>query len=127
MAKNKISIQTSIGAQPIGKNKIVTFNNRVVVPFFAFKVFQIPLETKVSLSTFLWSYNNAYNQFINLSLGPELHLKNHFKNNKNGIPLCAGIMYNNVLLYKRKTYEEVGWPTNWIPSFSLTIFHLITR
>lgn len=66
-----------------------------------------------------WQFNNPYYKFINLSIGPEIGLRIPLKKHNSTISIHGGYMYNSVLLYKRKTYSEVAWPYNWLPSAAI--------
>lgn len=42
-------------------------------------------------------------------------------NDKIAIMTNGGVSYNIQMIYKRKTYEEVGWPYDWQPTFSIQL------
>lgn len=71
-----------------------------------------------------WYLNNDYNRFLFIAIGPELRFAYNFSP---AIQLCgsAGLVYNAKLYYERKTYQEVGWPLEYQPSFSLQIAYRI--
>ncbi|MEO6168120.1 MAG: hypothetical protein ABIO46_07480 [Chitinophagales bacterium] len=89
----------------------------------------IPLFKKEELSVMkiyfqpkviTWYLNNDYNRFLFIAIGPELRVT---YNLAHALQVCgsAGLVYNAKLYYERKTYEEVGWPLEYQPSFSLQI------
>ncbi len=114
----RFKFQTSVGFKPYGfrKTEIYTFNNRL-----NYQILKNARLSKfiVAINSILWYFNNASNQFFNFSVGPEIgYYVAQYR-----LELHAGIVYNSVLKYTRKTYNEIGWPNNWMPSFGL-ILHL---
>jgi hypothetical protein len=78
----------------------------------------------IQLKVMYWDLNNTSFRFAFLGINPELRFGiNLPKQNK--LFFSAGACYNSQLIYKRKSYEEVGWPYIWQPSFSLQFFHTI--
>jgi len=67
----------------------------------------------------LWNFENKFNHFVNLSIAPLIRYDLYISKNS-GIRLSGGYAFNNVIFYKRKTFTEVGWPRNWLPSFALS-------
>src|SRR5438093_499683 len=78
------------------------------------------VEPCLQLKIFSWYFNNDYNKFLMLGVNPELRLI-HKVNSRLQMLVSAGIVYNALLHYERKTNEEVGFPKDWQPSFSLQV------
>ncbi|HYV90750.1 MAG TPA: hypothetical protein VE978_03170 [Chitinophagales bacterium] len=69
---------------------------------------------------FCWYFNNEWNRFIFLGLAPEARLRYPISG-RLGLCGTVGVIYNLQLYYERKTYEEVGYPKELQPSFSLQL------
>jgi len=67
-----------------------------------------------------WYFNNEYNRFVFIALGGEIRLT-YSLNRKIDLSASAGALYNLELHYERKTYEEVGYPKELQPSFSVQL------
>jgi hypothetical protein len=70
----------------------------------------------------IWYFNNEWNRFVFLGVGPEARLIYPI-NSRLHLGGSLGIIYNMQLYYERKTYEEVGYPKELQPSFSLELFY----
>ena len=76
------------------------------------------LNLFIQLKLLTWHFNNKYNEFLVEGFNPELRLT-YTINKRSLISLNGGILYNSPFYYDRKTYQEVGWPHEWQPSFSV--------
>ncbi len=82
------------------------------------------LTPSIHLKCIIWSFDNEFNKFVVLGINPEFRITKKIKNQYT-LSLNAGALYNSPLTYKRKTYEEVGWPKEWQPSFSVQFLYFI--
>lgn len=121
--KHRYYFETSIGIKPWG------FNERYMMGYVCFggqllKEKQKKIKPYLHLKLLCWDLDNAYNHFLFLAINPEIRISYAINER---IQLCGNIggLYNSMLYYKRKTYEEVGWPKEWQPSFSLQLFYRI--
>lgn len=121
--KHNYYFETAIGIKPWG------FNERYMMGYVCFggqllKEKQKKIKPYLHLKLLCWDLDNAYNHFLFLAINPEIRVC--YTVNKR-IQLCGNVggLYNSMLYYKRKTYEEVGWPKEWQPSFSLQLLYRI--
>lgn len=74
----------------------------------------------VQLNTTYWHFSNTYNLFESVAFCPALRLNIRARRwQRLYMDLRAGYGYNAVLKYERKTFEEVGWPVQWLPTLSI--------
>lgn len=113
--------ETAIGIKPWNlENELYAMMYADIgIPLFKkdeLSVMKIYFQPKV----ITWYLNNDYNRFLFIAIGPELRFT---YNLSTALQVCAsaGLVYNAKLYYERKTYEEVGWPLEYQPSFSLQI------
>lgn len=76
------------------------------------------LQWGVHINNILWHLSNPYNLFNVYGVGMALKCKWPLASNIE-LHTQVGWLYNTVVTYQRKTFEEVGWPKQWQPSFSL--------
>jgi hypothetical protein len=74
----------------------------------------------IHVNNVFWHYSNKYNLFNVYGVGIALKC-NYALTKKLEIHGQGGILYNSVLSYERKTFEEVGWPNQWQPSFNIQL------
>jgi len=86
------------------------------------KIFK--LKPAIHLKCIIWHFDNDYNQFVVIGINPEFRITRKIKK-EFAISITAGALYNSQLIYKRKTYAEVGWLKEWQPSFSLQLLYFI--
>ncbi|MBL7811479.1 MAG: hypothetical protein JNL57_04575 [Bacteroidetes bacterium] len=111
----KIHGLSTAGVNLFNHNTTLCITQKFISPLFAQKFADQSGKLGCSLHISGWYYNNASNRFINLSFGPELQWIQKFSNGS--LALYGGMLWNNVPYYQRKTFENVGWPNNWQPSF----------
>lgn len=76
------------------------------------------------LKLLFWHLENDVYAFTFLGINPELRLSFSL-NKKFTIYSSGGIVYNTMLAYNRKTYNDVGWPREFQPSFSLHLSYIL--
>ena len=76
------------------------------------------IRTYLQPKAVTWYFNNDFNRFVFIGLGAELRLV-YSITDKIEAAGSAGALYNFELYYERKTYEEVGYPKELQPSFSV--------
>ncbi len=74
----------------------------------------------LQLKLLIWDLDNKFNHFLFWGVTPEVGLSYRL-NEKIKIKVNGGVAYNMQIIYQRKTYEEVGWPKDWQPTFSIQI------
>lgn len=110
-------------ASSVGINPFVLKNTLLLSYSFSAgkSLFCMPKKTdqriNLQAKSVLWYYNNPNNRFLNFTVGPELSSKLLVKS-KHSFLISAGVAYNFVLLYQRKSYNEVGWPLEIQPTLS---------
>ncbi|MBA3704411.1 MAG: hypothetical protein H0W84_00480 [Bacteroidetes bacterium] len=123
--KHKYYFETAVGIKPWG------FRERYMMGYICFGGRFLKEKEKIKklkpylhLKLLCWDLDNAYNHFLFLGINPEIRIAYTLKKR---LQLCGNIggAYNTKLYYKRKTYEEVGWPKEWQPSFSIQFLYLI--
>ena len=78
------------------------------------------LKYFLQLKALLWNLDNDSYRFT--MLGTAAEIKGEFPLGSTwSLFANAGIMYNNLLKYDRKSFEEVGFPKDFQPSFSLQL------
>ena len=78
------------------------------------------IAASVHVKCFAWQLENEFNYFMAIGIGPELRLS--YKRIKRLHPaLNIGGLYNTVIKYERKTFDEAGWPREFQPSFSVQL------
>lgn len=113
--KERRSFHAFLGVQPYSSRKSfvsdIGFGYRVT---FKSKI-------HLQLKSVLWYYNSMHFQFINTANGLEIGYAIQQKDGPYGLDFNVGGLYNSALSYKRKSWEEVAWPKEWVPSFSMAI------
>lgn len=84
------------------------------------------IEPHLQAKAVTWYFDNEFNTFAMLGIGPEVRLT-HYLNSSFQLAANGGIIYNTNLHYERKTNEEVGWPKEWQPSFSIQVCYRIKK
>lgn len=103
---------------PMRQQQVVALGQKFILTSIPAKRASNKLTFGAGFSLTAWYLNNRWNVFQNLSAGPELQLG--YRPGRAGmLTAYAGWLWNNVLYYRRKTWEEVGWPRNWQPSFGI--------
>jgi hypothetical protein len=120
--KKKHYFEIAVGIKPWGFNDA---NYQMLYLCYGRKLFkEVPRKINLflHLKVLTWHYNNQYNEFVVLGVNPELRLT-YALNKKYLLALNGGILYNSPFYYDRKTYQEIGWPNQWQPSFSLQFLY----
>lgn len=122
--KTKYCVEIAAGVKPWGFNKS---NYQMAYLSFGRVLLREQLrkiQPYLSLKILTWHFNNRYNEFVVLSVNPELRLS-FALNEKMILAINGGLLYNSPFYYERKTYLEVGWPKEWQPSFSMQFLYRI--
>lgn len=76
----------------------------------------------VQVKTFIWNIENQSNIFSAVSISSEILYKR--KLNKNyQLGIYSGIIWSSVFRYKRKNYQDIGFPKEWQPNFGLSLYY----
>lgn len=87
-------------------NKYVSENQKVYAQF----------------KTLVWNLENESNIFSVVSLSPEL-LYRYRINQKYQLGVYGGVVWSSVFRYKRKGFEEIGFPKEWQPGFGISLYY----
>lgn len=68
------------------------------------------------LKVIVWNLENKSNVFSAITFVPEINFALPLKK-KHQLNLFCGYSYTSVFRYKRKSYDEIGWPIEWLPQF----------
>lgn len=114
--KSNVYLETALGFNPFyikNKNYEVFYLSG---GHFLFNNKKRPCKIGIHVKAMVWHLNNIYNRFVVFSPNPEMRISKKIK--KINFSFTGGYLYNTPFYYKRKTYQEVGWPNEWQPSFS---------
>lgn len=112
--RGKHSIEFALGTNPFMLHYQMGYLSGSATVYHQNK---IPFDIQMQLKALVWNYEDRYVHFIIFTPNPELRIARNF--GKIRLAISGGYVYNTPLLYKRKTYLEVGWPREWQPSFSI--------
>ena len=74
-----------------------------------------------NFKSLVWNLENTDNIFSAVSLSTEL-LYTFKLGNLYHLGAYGGIAWSSVFRYKRKNYQNVGFPRDWQPNFGLTLY-----
>ena len=89
------------------------------LPLFNYEKHTI-IKTYLQPKVLTWYFNNEFNRFVFIGIGGEIRLVYPITDQVQ-VAGTAGALYNLELYYERKTYEEVGYPKELQPSFSIQV------
>lgn len=78
----------------------------------------------VQAKTFIWNVENRSNIFSAVSFSTELLYKTHLNKNYS-LGVYGGLIWSSVFRYKRKNYQDIGFPEEWQPNFGLSLYYTL--
>lgn len=78
------------------------------------------LKPMIQLKSNFWFLENKSNVFFVFTPSIELNFRYQL-NNKYSISTYGGLAYSTTLYYKRKTYQDVGYPYFWSTNYGISL------
>lgn len=76
----------------------------------------------VNCKNFVWRIKNRSNLFT--AYAPSIGLSDEIKlKEKLSLSIYAGIIWNTVIKYERRTFQDVGYPKEWNANFGLSLYY----
>jgi hypothetical protein len=120
--KKNYYLEAAVGIKPWGISKEKYAMGYLCFGGTILKQKERKIQPYLHLKLLVWDLDNPYNQFVFLGINPEIKFSYKI-NQRTQLAANIGAIYNNMLYYNRKTYEEVGWPKQWQPSFSVELLY----
>jgi hypothetical protein len=111
-------LQFALGIKPLGLKREKYYSGFLCYGSKWIKKDDQLIIPALQIKTVLWVIDNRSYKFSFIGINPELALEVKL-NEKLKLAAAAGVIYNTMVKYKRKTYENVGWPREFQPSFSM--------
>jgi hypothetical protein len=73
----------------------------------------------------LWNIENPSNIFSAAAFSPQLQFTRKM-DKRFYVSVYAGYVYSSVFRYKRKSYDEIGWPREWLPDFGFSVNYCLS-
>ncbi len=77
-----------------------------------------------NIKSIVWNIENSSNSFSAVAFSAEsllkINLDEHYQ-----LGVYGGVIWSSVFRYKRKTYQEIGFPKEWQPNFGLSIYYTL--